>query len=262
MAVNCGVFNEELLANELFGHEKGAYTGANSSKPGIIESADKGVLFLDEITEMTTSMQVKLLRVIQEQQTMRLGSAKPIDVDVRFIGASNRNIQEAIAEGQFRADLYYRLNVVSLSIPPLAERRGDIPLLCQYFLVKHSNLMNKEAPSLSKEALQILQNYDFPGNVRELENIIERGVVLANRGLIESQHLPEDITKFDVTAFRNTEGQLPTLEELEIDYIKEVLKETGGNKTHASSIMGVARISLLRKIKRFGLEDYANDIRN
>ncbi|MFC1836742.1 sigma-54-dependent transcriptional regulator, partial [Thermodesulfobacteriota bacterium] len=138
MAVNCGAFNEDLLANELFGHERGAYTGANSSKAGIIEAAHQGVLFLDEITEMTTGMQVKLLRVIQEQQAMRLGSTKPINVDVRYIGATNRNIQEALAEGEFRTDLYYRLNVVSLSIPPLADRRGDIPLLSRYFLDKHS----------------------------------------------------------------------------------------------------------------------------
>jgi DNA-binding NtrC family response regulator len=257
MAVNCGAFNEELLANELFGHEKGAYTGADSGKPGIIESAHQGILFLDEVTEMSTSMQVKLLRVIQEQQTMRLGSTKPISVDVRFIAATNRNIQEAMNEGEFRTDLYYRLNVVSLSIPPLCERKGDIPLLSRYFLAKHANLMGKEVPSISKEALDILKNYGFPGNVRELENIVERGIVLAESSVIEPQHLPEDIMSYEVTTFRSTEGKLPTLQDLEIEYIKQVLKDTGGNKTHASAVMGIARLSLLRKIKRFGLEDYA-----
>lgn len=261
MAVNCGAFNEELLSNELFGHEKGAYTGAHSSKPGIIEAAHGGVLFLDEVTEMTTGMQVKLLRVIQEQQTMRLGGTKPIDVDVRFIGATNRNIQEALTEGEFRTDLYYRLNVVSLEIPPLTQRKGDIPLLCHYFLAKHSTLMGREMPSLSQEALEILQEYGFPGNVRELENIIERGVVLAGGGVIEPQHLPGDIIEYDVTTFRSSDGKLPTLKDLEIKYIQQVLKETHGNKTHASAIMGIARLSLLRKIKRFGLEDYSASVR-
>jgi DNA-binding NtrC family response regulator len=260
MAINCGAFNEELLANELFGHEKGAYTGANSDKPGIIESAHGGVLFLDEVTEMTTSMQVKLLRVIQEQQTMRLGSTKPINVDVRFIAATNRNIQEAMNDGEFRTDLYYRLNVVSLSIPPLSERKGDIPLLSRYFLAKHSNPMGKDNVTLSGEAIEILKNYGFPGNVRELENIIERGIVLAENSVIEPQHLPEDIMSYDVTTFRSTDGKLPTMQDLEVEYIKEVLKETGGNKTHASAIMGIARLSLLRKIKRFGLEEYVSTL--
>lgn len=262
MAVNCGAFSEELLSNELFGHEKGAYTGADSSKPGIIEAANTGVLFLDEVTEMTPGMQVKLLRVIQEQQTMRLGGTKPINVDVRFIGATNRNIQEAMTDGDFRTDLYYRLNVVSLRIPPLIERRGDVPLLSQYFLAKHSKLMGREMPSLSRGALDILRGYSFPGNVRELENIIERGIVLAGGGVIEPQHLPEDMTKYEVTTFRSAEGELPSLKDLEVEYIREVLKKTGGNKTHASSIMGIARLSLLRKIKRFGLEEYADGLKD
>ena len=257
LAVNCGAFNEELLSNELFGHEKGAYTGANSTKPGIIEAANGGILFLDEITEMTAGMQVKLLRVIQEQQTMRLGGTKPIDVDVRFIGATNRNFQDALTEGEFRTDLYYRLNVVSLKIPPLSARRADIPLLSQYFLAKHSRLMGREIPSLSREALEILMKYGFPGNVRELENIIERGIVLAGGGVIEPQHLPDDLMHYEVTTFRSDDDEMPSLKELEIRYIREVLKETGGNKTHAASIMGIARLSLLRKIKRFGLEEYA-----
>ena len=259
MAINCGAFTEELLANELFGHEKGAYTGANSSKPGIIEAANGGILFLDEITEMTPSMQVKLLRVIQEKQTMRLGGTKPIDVDVRFIGATNRRFQEAINEGEFRTDLYYRLNVVSLEIPPLSARKNDIPLLCQYFLAKHSKLMGREMPTLSRKALEILKNYGYPGNVRELENIIERGIVLAGGGVIEPEHLPDDIMHYDVSTFRSESGKLPTLKELEVDYIREVLKETEGNKTHAASIMGIARLSLLRKIKRFGLGGDSSD---
>jgi two-component system response regulator HydG len=252
MAVNCGAFTEELLANELFGHEKGAYTGAAASRAGIVEAANGGILFLDEITEMSPGMQVKLLRVIQEKQTMRLGGTKPIDVDVRFIGATNRKFQDALEEGEFREDLYYRMNVVSLQIPPLSARKGDIPLLCQYFLAKHSKLMGRDMPTLSSDALEILKKYGFPGNVRELENIIERGIVLAGGGgVIEPEHLPEDIMRYDVSTFRGGKGKLPSLKEMEAKYIQEVLKETDGNKTHAASIMGIARLSLIRKLKKF-----------
>jgi two-component system response regulator HydG len=254
MAVNCGVFGEELLTNELFGHEKGAYTGANTGKPGIIELTRGGTLFLDEITEMSTNMQVKLLRVIQERQMMRVGGTRTITVDVRFVAATNRNIQEAVQTNEFRKDLYYRLNVVSLDLPPLASRKNDIPLLAQHFLEKHSKLMGRDMPSLSREVLNILKDYDFPGNVRELENIIERGMALALDSVIEADHLPDDIREFKIKTFRRKDGKLPTLEEQEIDYIQKVLAETGGNKTLAADTLGIDRVSLWRKIKRYGLE--------
>jgi two-component system, NtrC family, response regulator HydG len=254
MAVNCGAFSEDLLTNELFGHEKGAYTGADSSKPGIIELAKGGTLFLDEITEMPTNMQVKLLRAIQERQIMRVGGTATIQVDVRFIAASNRNIQEAMQTNEFRKDLYYRLNVVSLALPPLAMRRSDIPLLAQFFLDKHANLMARPVPTLSKEVLDILKDYDFPGNVRELENIIERGIALASENVIEARHLPDDIRDFKITTFRRKDGSLPTLEEQEIRYIKQVLTEAGGNKSAAAETLGIDRVSLWRKIKRYRLE--------
>jgi|UniRef100_A0A7C4ESZ2 two-component system response regulator HydG len=254
LAVNCGVFNEELLTNELFGHEKGAFTGAHASKPGLIELAKGGTLFLDEITEMSPNMQVKLLRVIQERQMMRVGGTTTINVDVRFIAATNRNIQESIQTRGFRKDLYYRLNVVSLELPPLAARKGDIPLLAQHFLDKHAKLMGRTAPSLSKEVLEVLSDYDFPGNVRELENIIERGIALSTNNVIGLDQLPDDIREFKITTFRKKEGKLPTLEELEVDYIKRVLEETGGNKTLAASTLGIDRVSLWRKIRRYGLE--------
>jgi DNA-binding NtrC family response regulator len=254
MAVNCGVFGEELLTNELFGHEKGAYTGAATGKPGIIEFAKGGTLFLDEITEMSTNMQVKLLRVIQERQMMRVGGTRTITVDVRFIAATNRNIQEAVQTNEFRKDLYYRLNVVSLDLPPLVSRKNDIPLLAQHFLEKHSKLMGRDTPSLSREVLDVLKDYDFPGNVRELENIIERGLALALDNVIEADHLPDDIREFQIKTFRRKDGKLPTLEEQEIDYIKKVLDETGGNKTLAADTLGIDRVSLWRKIKRYGLE--------
>jgi DNA-binding NtrC family response regulator len=254
MAVNCGVFSEELLTNELFGHEKGAYTGAATSKAGIMELAKGGTLFLDEITEMSTNMQVKLLRVIQEKQMMRVGGTATVKVDVRFVAATNRNIQQAIQTNEFRKDLYYRLNVVSLDLPPLAARKGDIPLLVHYFLEKHSALMSREAPVLAKEVLDILKEYDFPGNVRELENIIERGIALAADSLIGPEQLPDDIREFRIKTFRRKDGKLPTLEEQEIEYIKQVLAETEGNKTLAAETLGIDRVSLWRKIKRYGLE--------
>jgi DNA-binding NtrC family response regulator len=254
MAVNCGVFNEELLTNELFGHEKGAYTGSYSAKPGIIETAKGGTLFLDEITEMSTGMQVKLLRVIQERQMMRVGGTSTIKADVRFIAASNRNIQEAVQSKEFRKDLYYRLNVVSLHLPPLASRKSDIPILAQHFLQKHSKLMLKEAPSLSKEVIEILRDYEFPGNIRELENIIERGIALATGDLITPEQLPDDIRDLQISTFRRKDGKLPTLEEQEVEYIKRVLAETGGNKSTAAETLGIDRVSLWRKIKRYGLE--------
>lgn len=254
LAVNCGVFGEELLTNELFGHEKGAYTGADSAKPGIIELAKGGTLFLDEITEMSPNMQVKLLRVIQERQMMRVGGTATISVDVRFVAATNRNLQEAIKSNEFRKDLYYRLNVVSLDLPPLASRKGDIPLLAQHFLEKHSRLMSREVPVLSKEVLDVLKEYDFPGNVRELENIVERGIALATENVINPEHLPDDIRDFRIKTFRPRDGKFPTLEEQEIDYIKQVLSQSAGNKTLAAETLGIDRVSLWRKIKRYGLE--------
>lgn len=254
MGVNCGVFSEDLLSNELFGHEKGAYTGADSTKAGLIELSKGGTLFLDEITEMSLNMQVKLLRVIQERQIMRVGGTQTIKIDVRFVAASNRNLQDAVQSGEFRKDLYYRLNVVSLRLPPLSSRKADIPLLIQHFLEKHSKMMSRSIPTVSKEVYDILKDYDFPGNIRELENIIERGIALAEDSFIGAEHLPDDIRDFKITAFRKRDGKFPTLEEQEIDYIGKILKESGGNKTLASETLGIDRVSLWRKIKRYGLE--------
>lgn len=253
-AMNCGAFTEELLSNELFGHEKGAFTGATAMKKGLIEMASGGTLFLDEITEMPPSMQVKLLRVIQEKELLRVGGTEPVKVDVRFIAATNRDIQDAIKDGHFRQDLYFRLNVVSLRIPPLSERRDDIPLLSYYFLKKYSTLMKKDVIEISQDVMALLMNYDFPGNVRELENIIERGVALTNGNTIEVAHLPEDLKELSIRTFRKKEGKIPSLEEQEEAYIKWVLKEAGGNKTVASQILGIDRVSLWRKLKKYGLE--------
>lgn len=255
IAINCGAFTEELLSNELFGHEKGAYTGATTLKKGLIEMANGGTLFLDEITEMSPSMQVKLLRVIQERELFRLGGTEPVKIDVRFIAATNRDVQDAIKSGQFRQDLYYRLNVVSIKIPPLSERRDDIPLLIQYFLKKYSILMKKDVKEVSEDVMALLMNYDFPGNVRELENIIQRGVALTKSNRIEVENLPEDLRQFSFRIFRKKEGRIPSLEEQEKAYIKWVLKEVGGNKTLAAQILGIDRVSLWRKLKKYGMEE-------
>ncbi|MEW6408685.1 MAG: sigma-54 dependent transcriptional regulator [Nitrospirota bacterium] len=253
-AINCGAFTEELLSNELFGHEKGAFTGATAMKKGLIEMASGGTLFLDEIIEMPPSMQVKLLRVIQEKEVLRVGGTEPVKVDVRFIAATNRDIQDAIKNGSFRQDLYFRLNVVSLHIPPLSERRDDIPLLSYYFLKKYAVFMKKDITEISQDVMAILMNYDFPGNVRELENIIERGVALSNGNTIEVAYLPEDLKELSIRTFRKKEGKIPSLEEQEETYIKWVLREVGGNKTLAAQILGIDRVSLWRKLKKYGLE--------
>ena len=254
-AINCGAFNEELLANELFGHEKGAYTGALTMKNGLIEMASHGTLLLDEVTEMSPSMQVKLLRVIQEKELLRVGATQTIKVNVRIVAATNRDIQQSIKSGNFRQDLYFRLNVVSLRIPPLSERKDDIPLLCYYFLNKYAALMKKPVTEISGEVIELLMNYEFPGNVRELENIIERGVALSNGTAIEIANLPDDLKELNIKIFRKKEGRIPSLEDQEKDYINWVLTEVGGNKTIAAQTLGIDRVSLWRKLKKYGFEE-------
>jgi len=250
VAVNCGAFTEELLANELFGHEKGAFTGAMAQKLGFIEVADGGTLFLDEVTEMPPSMQVKLLRVVQEGEVQRLGGTTPIAVDVRFLAATNRNLQEAVNSAHFRHDLFFRLNVVSLHLPPLAQRKGDIALLSQYFLQRYSKQMNKASSEIAPAVSARLSAYGFPGNVRELENIIAGGVALARGAAIELEDLPDDLRAFDIKTFRRKEdGSLPSLKEQEMAYIEWVLKEVKGNKTLAAQVLGIDRVSLWRKLK-------------
>ncbi len=252
IAVNCGAFTEELLANELFGHDKGAFTGATAQKQGLVEVANGGTLFLDEVTEMPPSMQVKLLRVVQEREVQRLGSTTPIAVDVRFIAATNRNLQEAVDSGQFRQDLFFRLNVVSLHLPPLVQRIGDIPLLSQYFLQRYAKQMKRAVNEIAPAASECLAAYGFPGNVRELENIIAHGVALARGSCIELENLPEDIRTLTIKTFRHKKnGRLPSLEEQEVSYIQWVLKEVKGNKSLAAQVLGIDRVSLWRKLKKY-----------
>ncbi|MBU0729682.1 MAG: sigma-54 dependent transcriptional regulator [Proteobacteria bacterium] len=254
VAINCGVFTEDLLANELFGHEKGAFTGADDAKKGLVETANNGTLFLDEITEMPLAMQVKLLRVIQEKEVLRVGGTSPIKVNVRFIAATNRNLQAEVDSGRFRRDLFFRINVVAIELPPLSGRRDDIPILSLHFLKKYASLMEKEVTTISPEVSEILMSYGFPGNVRELENIIERGVALTNSQAIELSHLPDDLRGSVMQTFRKSAGKYSTLEELEKTYVEWVLKEKGQNKTETAKELGIDRVSLWRKLKKFGLE--------
>jgi two-component system response regulator HydG len=256
VAINCGAFSEQLLTNELFGHEKGAFTGATALKKGLIEVSSGGTLFLDEVTEMAQSMQVKLLRVLQEKEVLRVGGTRPVKCDVRVLAATNRDVAEAVKNGSFREDLYFRLNVVNLHIPPLSQRKGDIPLLAQHFLLKYASRMKKPVTRISGEVLRVLMDYPFPGNVRELENLIERGTAMAQGDIIELAHLPENLQKPGETGFSMIEGRLPTLEEQEQTYISRVLDEVNGNQTAAAQILGINRASLWRKLKAWREEEH------
>ncbi|MCX8018064.1 MAG: sigma-54 dependent transcriptional regulator, partial [Rhodocyclaceae bacterium] len=251
IAINCGAFNEDLLANELFGHRKGAFTGAQGDKKGLVSAADGGTLFLDEVTEMSPAMQVKLLRVIQEREVLPLGATQPHPIDVRFVAATNRDIVAMTKKGDFRQDLFFRLNVVHLVIPPLAARREDILPLAYHFLGKCAARMGKDVTEISAAAIDLLTAYDFPGNVRELENLIERGVAIATGNSIEVGALPDELRAQAARTFRKKEGRLPSLQEQERDYIQWVLQETGGNQTLAAQILGIDRVSLWRKLKRY-----------
>jgi DNA-binding NtrC family response regulator len=255
MAINCGAFSEELLANELFGHEKEAFTGARGVKRGLLEAASGGTVFLDEIGDMPPSMQVKLLRVLQEKQLIRVGGTDEVPVDLRVLAATNKDLQKEVRANRFRQDLFYRLNVVTLHVPPLSERKDDIPLLCRHFLEKHAENQGKTVDEISDDVLQVLVNYAFPGNVRELENIIERAVALAQGPIIQLQHLPADLQQLTLRIQRPGHREFMTLEEAEKEYILWVLKKVQWNKTRAAEILGIDRVSLWRKLKRFGVQE-------
>ncbi len=255
VAFNCASLNQELMENELFGHEKGAYTGAADTKAGLLEAAHGGTVFLDEIGEIPQSMQITLLRALQEREVLRVGGTKPVPLDVRIIAASARDLKAAVEQGLFRSDLYYRLNVVNLSLPLLAERKGDIPLLAYYFLDKFKTRMNKVVRGISQEAMELLENYAYPGNVRELMNIMERAVALCRGEVIMPHDLPGDLSELELKSFLQPSSQAPTLEELERQYVEHVLTLTGGVRSKAAEILGIDRVSLWRKLKKYGLED-------
>ena len=254
VAINCAALTESLLESELFGHEKGAFTGAIGQKKGRIEIASGGTLFLDEIGELALGMQVKLLRVLQEREFERLGGSRPIKVDIRLIAATNRDLQQSVAQGTFRADLYYRLNVVSLTTPPLRDRRDDIPLLADSFLEKFSGKCNIRKKSLSPEALSALQQYDWPGNVRELENAMERAVVLGPEQVVFVEDLPEAILEAASPSANQGAKYLGALKESKKQLVMQALEQSNGYYIDAARILGIHPNSLLRLIRNLGLK--------
>ncbi len=247
LSINCATLTEELLASELFGHEKGAFTGAIKTKQGLVEIADTGTLFLDEIAEMAPSLQAKLLKVIEEGEFYRVGGTRPVKVDVRFIAATNQNVRAIIAEGRFREDLYYRLNIMEISIPPLRDRRDDILPLCAYFLEKHILSSRKKISGFAKEALDVLMHYSYPGNVRELENIVERAIILEKGDVISPASLPQTIKIFQIETIEP--DRVKTIEELNREYAVKVLEMFGDNKSKAAEVLGISRTSLWRILK-------------
>ncbi len=252
VSFNCGGFSEELITNELFGHEKGAFTGAAETKIGLLEAAHQGSLFLDEVCEMPLSMQVKLLRFVEERTLLRVGGLKPVPVDVRLVAAGNQDFKELVRAGRFREDLYYRLNVVGIDLPPLRARPDDLPLLIRHFLQKYARAFGKTVSGASGEVLDILSHYPFPGNVRELENIIERAVALCDEPEITPRDLPSDLQQLSMS--RLDPQACLSLADREKEHIREVLAKTGRRKTLAAEILGVPRTTLWRKMKRYGLD--------
>ncbi len=254
VSFNCGGFAEELITSELFGHEKGAFTGAVATKIGLLETSHRGTVFLDEIGEMPPSMQVKLLRVIQEKKILRVGGTKPIDLDIRIIAATNKELKQEVQERAFREDLFYRLNVVTIKLPRLSERREDISLLIGHFIKKYSTALRKRISRMSPEAMEILLGYSYPGNVRELENIIERAVALAEGEEVRVTDLPPDLQKF---GFYSLDGEdLLPLDEVEKRHIEKVLEKTGWNRNLTCEILDLPRTSLWRKMKKYGLSKH------
>ncbi|HML60140.1 sigma-54 dependent transcriptional regulator [Solidesulfovibrio sp.] len=252
VSFNCGGFSEELISSELFGYEKGAFTGAGATKIGLLEAAAGGTVFLDEIGEMPLAMQVRLLRAIQERRILRVGGVTPIDLDIRIVAATNKDLKHEAAVGAFREDLFFRLNVVTIHLPRLDERREDIAPLAMHFLSKYGAAFRKAVTAIDPEAMAILANYSYPGNVRELENIIERGVALADGDTLRVRDLPSDLRQL---SFDSMEGEgLASLEDMERRYIAKVLERTGYNKGLASKILDIPRTTLWRKIKQYGLE--------
>jgi len=252
---HCRSFSEEIMANELFGYEKEAFAGAGKTQKGLFELADKGTVFFDEIGDMPLTMQAKILRVLQEKKMMRLGGTTPIPLDLRFIAATHRDLKHEVEKETFRQDLYYRLNVVTVQLPPLTERHGDIPLLAYHFLGKKSREMGKEIKEIDRTAMDFLIRYSWPGNVRELENVIERAVAMGTGDIIHPEALPDHITQLAIETYRvHPDGKIPTMKEQERNYIQWVLEKTNWNRSKAAEIMEIDRVSLWRKIKAFDLE--------
>ena len=258
ISINCGALPENLLESELFGHIKGSFTGAVRDKDGLLVAARGGTFFLDEIGEMSPALQVKLLRALQEREVVPVGATEPIQIDVRIIAATNRDLEHEIRRGTFRSDLYYRLNVITLHLPPLRDRRDDVPVLAEYFLQRMSAEQNGgRAPlSLTPDSREALQRYDWPGNVRELENALERAAILTHDGSIDVAQLPARIIDpAPAPLISDRPPANPTLELVERAYILWVLQAEGGNKARAAEVLGIDPSTLYRKLNRYGVAD-------
>jgi two-component system response regulator HydG len=252
VSLNCAVLSDTLLESQLFGHVRGAFTGAVMNQKGLLEEADGGTLFLDEIGDVSPAVQAKLLRVTQEKDFIVLGSTRSRKVDVRFVAATNKDLMNEVREGRFREDLYYRLNVISITLPPLRERREDIEPLARHFLKASTRRMKKDVRDIDDSALQALVQYDWPGNVRELENVIERAVILARSGIITLGLLPL-VARREALPVPSGAAPLVALDEIERQHITSILKETGFHKSRAAEILGISRKTLDRKIAEYGL---------
>lgn len=250
VAVNCGALTESLLESELFGHVKGAFTGAIASKEGFFHKANGGTLFLDELSEVSPGLQVKLLRAVQEREVIPVGGRDPLKFDVRLLAATNKDLEEAVRRGAFREDLFYRLNVITIHLPPLRQRKEDIPLLANFFLQKYARRFGKLSTKISKDAMRVLVNYDWPGNVRELENVIERAVALSESDTVDTPDLPEKIASAKIQIQDVDEVEV-TLEALEEEHIKKVLHKVAGDKVRAAQILGINLSTLYRKLIRY-----------
>ncbi|MEK6629880.1 MAG: sigma-54 dependent transcriptional regulator, partial [Acidobacteriota bacterium] len=249
VAVSCAALTETLLESELFGHEKGSFTGAFARRKGKFESAHGGTLFLDEIGDISPKLQLDLLRVLEDRTFCRVGGSEPVEVDVRIVAATNRDLRKAVDEGQFRDDLFYRLNVIPILLPPLRDRREDIPLLVEHFL-EHLNVeTSRHIDGISSEALALLMRHDWPGNVRELRNVLERGMVVAQGSLI----MPEDLGLMPSQRQPNAFDMGLTLDEVEHRHVAAVLRHAGGNVTQAARLLDIDRVTLYNKIKKYGL---------
>ncbi len=249
VAVNCGAIPETLLESELFGHEKGAFTGAQYRRKGKIELANGGTLFLDEIGDITQKMQVDLLRVLENKSFTRLGGSEEVTVDFRLICATNKNLEKLVEEEKFREDLYYRINVFTIAIPPLRERKSDILPLAQHFIKKYSRSMGKPEKKFSPEAEELLLKYTWPGNVRELENAIERAMVIGKKSEIAADDLP-----LHLNHRLGGDNERISLADMEKNHIQKILKDTGGNVTRAASLLGIDRVTLYNKLKKYGIQ--------
>ncbi len=264
VAVNCAAIPESLLESELFGHEKGAFTGAIARRVGKFEQADGGTLFLDEIGDMPHSTQVKILRVLQERRFQRVGGTETVEVDVRVISATNKNLEEEMKEGNFREDLYYRINVYPIFVPPLRKRREDIPALAGFFLEKYNQQYRKKIKAILPQTMDYLMNYEWPGNVREFENILERSFLHASNGVLAAEHLPITITSFkeslnssdsfiDLKKVVSLTKQITPLKDLEKEVLQQALKLTNYNMSSAALELGIGRTTLYRKLEKYNI---------